>query len=66
MKLHPLAVGRANLGLADARRMLPAPKHSADCKVWSRRNNGLELFFMVRSSSLNSIEGKTLQHTMKF
>jgi hypothetical protein len=29
-----------------ARRTLPAPMHSANCKVWWRRNNGL--FFMVR------------------
>ena len=29
-----------NLGLADARRTLPSPKHSANCKVWWRRNNG--------------------------
>ena len=30
------------------RRMLPAPKHSANCKVWRRKNNGLRMFFMVR------------------
>ena len=34
-------------GFADARRMLPAPKNSANCKVWWKRNNGLRLFFMV-------------------
>ena len=36
-----------NLGLADARRMLPAQMHSANCKVWWS-NNGLGLFFMVQ------------------
>ena len=37
-------VRRTNLGLTDARRTLPAQKHSANCKVWWRRNNGLGLF----------------------
>jgi hypothetical protein len=27
--------------LVDAGRMLPAPMHSANCKVWWRRNNDL-------------------------
>ena len=34
-----------NLGLADARRTLHAQMHSAICKVWWMRNNGLGLFF---------------------
>jgi hypothetical protein len=33
-----------NLGLADARRTLPTPMHSANCTVWWRRNNGLAFF----------------------
>ena len=32
-KLHHLAVRWTNLGLADARRKLPALMHSANCKV---------------------------------
>jgi hypothetical protein len=31
-------------GLGDSRRMLSAPMHSANCKVWCTRNNGLGLF----------------------
>jgi hypothetical protein len=48
-----------NLGLADARRMLSAPMHIANCKVWWMRNNGLGLFFMVRARPLISGEGKS-------
>jgi hypothetical protein len=44
-------------GLADARKTLPAPMHSAKCKVWWKRNNGLGLFFMVRLSPLVPVEG---------
>ena len=40
---------RTNPSLADARRTLPAPMHSANCKVWWRRNNDLGLFFMVQA-----------------
>uniref|UniRef100_A0A8C7TS17 VPS26, retromer complex component A n=1 Tax=Oncorhynchus mykiss TaxID=8022 RepID=A0A8C7TS17_ONCMY len=46
-----LAVQQTNLDFADARRMLPAPMHIANCKVWWRRNNGLGLFFMIRALS---------------
>jgi hypothetical protein len=42
-----------------ARRMLPAQLHSANCKVWLRRDNGLGLFFMVLGSALSSSEGKS-------
>ena len=45
--------------LADARRTLPAPIHSANCKVRWGRNNGLGLFFMVRARPLSSSEGKS-------
>ena len=45
--LHHLVVQRTNLGLADAWRTLPARMHSANCKVWWRRNNGLGLFFRL-------------------
>jgi hypothetical protein len=55
--LHCLAFRRTNLGLSDARRMLPAPMHSANLNVWWRRNNRLGLFFMVRF--LSSSEGKS-------
>ena len=34
----PVAIRQTNLGLADARRTLPAPMHN-NCKVWWRRNN---------------------------
>ena len=44
-----------NQGLAGARRTLPAPMHSANCKVWGRRNN--LLFFMVRARPLSSRDG---------
>ena len=40
-----------------ARRMLPAQLHSANCKVWLRRNNGLGLFFMVRAQPLVPVKG---------
>ena len=43
--------------LVDARRTLQAQMHSANCKVWWRRNNGLWLFFMVRARPLSSSEG---------
>ena len=39
-----------NLGLADPRRTLPAPRHSANCKVWCGRNNGLGLFIVVKGN----------------
>ena len=55
--VYHLAVERLNLGLADARRTLPAWIHSADCKVWWRRNNGLGMFFMVRIGSLVLVKG---------
>ena len=47
IKLHYLAVQQTNMGLADARRTLPAPMHSANCNVWWRRSNSQGLFFMV-------------------
>ena len=50
---------RTNLVLADARRMLPARMHSANCKVRWRRNNGLGLFFMVQTRFLSFSEGKS-------
>uniref|UniRef100_A0A674ACK1 non-specific serine/threonine protein kinase n=1 Tax=Salmo trutta TaxID=8032 RepID=A0A674ACK1_SALTR len=50
----PFTVWRANLGLADARRMLPAQMHSAN---W--RNNDLGLFFKVWAKPLSSSEGKS-------
>ena len=37
---------------------IPAPMHSANCKVWWRRNNGLGLFFMVWARPLRSSEWK--------
>ena len=46
---------RMNLGLADARRMLPASMYSANCKVWWRWNNGLGLFFMVWARPLSCL-----------
>jgi hypothetical protein len=52
---------KLNMGLADARRMLPAPMHNANCKVWWRRNNGLGLFFMVRVRPLSSSERNILR-----
>jgi arginine repressor len=58
LTLHHLAVQQTNLGLADARRMLPAPMHSANCKVWWRRNNDLGLFFMVWTRPHSSSEIK--------
>ena len=42
------------LCLVDARKTLHARMHSANCKVWWRRNNGLGLFFMVRARPLGS------------
>jgi hypothetical protein len=56
--LHHLAVRRANLGLADNRRTLPAPMHSVNCKVWWKRNNGVGLFLMVQARPLSFSEGK--------
>jgi hypothetical protein len=50
----------ANLVLADGMRTLPAPLHSVNCKVWWRRNNGLGLFFMVRSSPLVPVKGSLI------
>ena len=47
MKWVSMAVRRTNLGLTDARRTLPAPMHSATCKVWWKINNDLMVFFMV-------------------
>ena len=32
--------------------------HSANCKVWRKRNNGLGLFFMVRARLLSYSKGK--------
>jgi len=46
--LHHLAVHRMNQGLVDARRTLPARMHSANSKVWGRRNNGLDCFSWFR------------------
>ena len=37
----------------------PCIVHRAKCKVWWRRNNGLEQFFMVRARPLSSSEGKS-------
>ena len=56
---HASPSGSPNLVLADARRMLPAEMHSANCKVWWRRNNGPRLFFMIRARPLSSSEGKS-------
>jgi hypothetical protein len=47
------------MGLVDARVTLPDPMHTAYCKVWWKRNNGLGLFFMVRARPLRSSEGKS-------
>ena len=58
MTLPHLAVRQKNLGLADAKKTLPAPMHTANCKVCWRTNDGLGLFFMVRSRPLSSSEGK--------
>jgi hypothetical protein len=55
-----------NLGLADARRMLPTRMRSANCKVWWRRNNGLGLFFMVWSRLLSSSERASWFYSMTF
>ena len=54
-----LVVRWTNMGLADARRTLPARKHSANCKVWWMRNNGLRLFFMGQARPLSSSKGKS-------
>jgi hypothetical protein len=35
------------LDLADYMKTLPAPMHSANCKVWCGWNNGLGQFLMV-------------------
>ena len=45
--------------LTDSRSTLPAPMHSANCKVWWMRNNGLGLFFMVWAGPLSSSEGNS-------
>ena len=64
--LHHLVVQQRNLGLADVRRTLPVPMHSANCKVWWRRNNGVWLFFTVQARPLSSTKREilTLQHTI--
>jgi hypothetical protein len=60
--LHHLAVQWTNLGLADAKRALPALMHSAYFKVW--RNNGLGLFSMVQARPLISKSNQIyLSHT---
>jgi hypothetical protein len=59
MMNHYLVVRQMNLCLVDSRRMLNAPMHSANCKDWRRRNNGLRLFFMVRAGNLSSSERKS-------
>ena len=59
-----LAVRRTNLGLADARRTLPDRMHSANCKVWWRRNNGLGLFFMDRARPLRGLLKGNLNATV--
>jgi hypothetical protein len=64
--LHHLVVPRTNLGLANARRTLPALMHRANCKVWWRRNNGLGLFFMVRARPFTSNEGKSLCYSIRW
>jgi hypothetical protein len=46
------------LCLVNARQTLPAPMHSANCKVWWR-NNGVGLFFMVRARLHSSSEEKS-------
>ena len=46
-----------NLGLADARRTLPARMHSANCKVLWRRNNGLGLFLWLGLGPLVPVKG---------
>uniref|UniRef100_A0AAZ3SPI0 Transposase Tc1-like domain-containing protein n=1 Tax=Oncorhynchus tshawytscha TaxID=74940 RepID=A0AAZ3SPI0_ONCTS len=38
---------------------MPAEHYLPKCKVWWKKNNGLELFFMVRSRPLSSSEGKS-------
>ena len=47
---------------------LLTPMHSANCKIWRRRNTGLGLFFMVGARLLRSSGGNilTLQRTMTF
>ncbi len=52
--LQYLAIWWTNLGLGDARRLLPTSIHSAYCKVWWRRDNGLGL-----SRPLSSSEGSS-------
>ena len=36
--------------------MLNVPMHSANCKVWWRRNNGLGLLFMIRPLSSSGVK----------
>jgi hypothetical protein len=57
--LHHLSVWQMNMGLIESRRTLPARMHSANYKVWWRRNNGLGLFFMVQARPFSSSEGKS-------
>ena len=54
-----LAVWWTSLGLANARRMLPAWLHCANCKVWWRRDDAMGLFFRGWSRTLSSSEGKS-------
>ena len=46
--------------------MLPVPMHSANCKVWWRRNTGLGMFFMVRPRPLSSSEGKSERYNIQW
>jgi hypothetical protein len=54
------------MGLADARKTLPAPIDSAKCKVWWRRNNVLGFFFKVQARALSCSEGKSERYNMTF
>ena len=53
------------LGLADARRTLPVRMYIANCTVWWRRNNGLELLFMLRSRPLSSSEANGERYSVQ-
>ena len=51
------SVQRTKLGLADARRTLPVPIYSANCKVWWRMNNGLGCFTWFELGPLVPLKG---------
>ncbi len=52
-----LAVWRASLGLADARRMLSIWLHCANCKVYWVKNNNMGLFLKVGQGPLHPMKG---------